>query len=250
MPSYDQFAPYFDAWQRAFGSPYDDLILPRIVAALNEHAAWARRVADLGVGTGGLATALAARGYEVTGVDRSAPMLAVARTKAEAAGLTAPPLLLLQDLRNLSLDAPVDAAVCVYTVVNQLTGDGDLDRALAAVHRALVPGGLFLFELNLPASYDRYWSGTETVHADGAVVTRTHRRAPGSAIIEALVTIRHGTDEFHDRIAQRPYGDAEVAAALVRTGFTRLACDAFNPFESVAAPMKALWIVRRQRTRT
>jgi ubiquinone/menaquinone biosynthesis C-methylase UbiE len=142
-PSYDVLAPYFDAWQRAFGCVYDDLILPRVVEALARHAPDARRVADLGIGTGDLAVALARRGFEVTGVDRAPAMLAVAREKARAAGVVL--TLVEQDLRALALPAPVDAAVCVYTVVNQLTDDGDLARALAAVHANLRPAGLFVF---------------------------------------------------------------------------------------------------------
>ncbi len=243
--SYDRFAPHFDAWQRAFGAPYDDLVLSRLLAALARHGVPAGRVADLGVGTGDLAVALARRGYRVIGVDRSLPMLAVARAKAEAAGLAVPPVFVAQDIRALHLDPPVDAAICVYTVVNQLTADGDLARALASVRDALVPRGLFLFELNLPASYARYWSGTETVRLPDAVVMREHRRVPGTPVIEARVTIRRGGEEAHDRIEQRPYTDAEVETALAETGFTLLERAAFNPFDAAGAPMKALWVARR-----
>ena len=132
MTSYDRFAPHFDAWQRAFGAPYAALVLPRLLDALARHGGAVRRIADLGAGTGDLAIALARRGFAVVAVDRSAPMLARARAKAAAAGLASPPAFVEQDLRALSLVPPVDAAVCVYTVVNQLTDDGDLERALAA----------------------------------------------------------------------------------------------------------------------
>ena len=82
---YDVFARHFDAWQQAFGGPYDDLILPRVLAALARHAPPVRRVADLGIGTGDLVVALARAGYAVVGVDRSPAMLAVARAKVAAA---------------------------------------------------------------------------------------------------------------------------------------------------------------------
>ena len=246
---YDHFAPHFDAWQRAFGPPYDDLILPRLVAALGRHGPAARRLADLGVGTGDLVVALARRGYAMVAVDRSAPMLAVARAKAAAAGLAVPPSFVEQDIRALRIVPPVDAAICVYTVMNQLTGDGDLDRALAAVRDALVGRGLFLFELNLPASYARYWVGTETVRAGDATIVRTHRAVPGTPVIEAHVTIQRTSsgqlEEVYDRIEQRPYTNAEVEAALARTGFALLERDVFDPFDAGAEPTKSLWIVRR-----
>jgi predicted TPR repeat methyltransferase len=249
VTSYDLFAPHFDAWQRAFGQPYDALVLPRVLAALDVHVPGARHVVDLGVGTGDLAAALARRGYAVTGVDCSAPMLGVAHAKLQAAGVVA--TLLLQDIRTLALDEPADAAVCVYTVLNQLTDDGDLARTFRAVRAALRPGGVFVFELNLPAAYDRYWTGTERVPAGDAVITRTHRRAAGSALVEADVTIVRAGAEVHDRIAQRVYSDEEVRDALAATGLVAVVREAFNPFERGAAtPVKALWTVRPQRART
>ena len=47
-----------------------------------------RSILDLGCGTGGHALRLAQRGYVVTGVDRSAAMLAEARQEAERSGIT------------------------------------------------------------------------------------------------------------------------------------------------------------------
>jgi len=246
--SYDVFAPHFDAWQRAFGGPYDDLILQRLVAALARHPLPVRRVVDLGIGTGDLVVALARAGYDVIGVVRSEAMLAVARAKVAAAGLAPPPVLLRQDIRALRLDAPVDAAVCVYTVMNQLTGDGDLARALSAIHGALAPGGLLLFELNLPQAYARYWSGVETVTLPGAVVTRRHRRVAGTPCLEARVTIRRADGAVtHDRIRQRPYGDGEVERALRTAGFVLVGVDRYDPFERTGAPTKALWAAQRAR---
>jgi hypothetical protein len=62
--SYDQFAPHFDAWQRAFGGAYDDLILPRLLAALGRHPRPVRRVADLGIGTGVVGRSICAGGTD------------------------------------------------------------------------------------------------------------------------------------------------------------------------------------------
>ena len=247
--AYDRFAPHFDAWQRAFGAPYDALILPHVLEGLARHAPAARCIADLGAGTGELAVALAARGYQVVAVDRSAPMLAIARAKAEAADLPTAIEFVLQDLRVLRLETPAEVVLCVYTVMNQLTGDGDLARALTATRAALVPGGLFVFELNLAASYTRYWSGTETTRLADAVIVREHHRLPGSPVIEARVTIQRAhdgrVDEVTDRILQRPYDDAEVEAALTRAGFLLLERTSFNPFTPTEEPLKALWYARR-----
>src|SRR5262249_46805606 len=130
-----------------------------------------------------------------------------------------------------------------------LTGDGDLARAMRAVRGGLVPGGLFLFELNLPASYARYWSGEEAVDVGDAVIVRTHQRRTQPPVIEATASIRRrtcgGFDEVIDHIAQRPYEDAEVDAALAAAGFVVLERDRFDPFDAGGEPTKALWSCRR-----
>lgn len=61
------------------------------------------RVVDLGCGSGGLTGQLAARGYRVTGVDASAEMLALARTRWPDVPF------LLADARSFALDQPADA---------------------------------------------------------------------------------------------------------------------------------------------
>jgi len=243
---YDAFAPHFDAWQRAFGGAYDELILPRVLAVLTRHPRRVRRVVDLGIGTGDLVVALARAGYTVVGVDRSAAMLEVARAKIAGADLAAPPVLLQQDLRGLRLDEPADAAISVYTVINQLTADGDLLRAMSAVHDALAPGGLFCFELNLREAYERYWAGPEEVTLPDAVVVREHRR--DGAVLEACVTIRRsdGTT-VDDHIAQRLYDDSEVLEALAAAGFLPVGVERFDPFTATGAPVKALWSAQRAR---
>src|SRR5262245_66370386 len=91
--SYDALARHFDAWQQAFGGPYDDLILPRVLAALARHAPPVRLVADLGFGTGDLVVALARAGYAVVGVARSPAMLPITRATAAAAALSRAPAL-------------------------------------------------------------------------------------------------------------------------------------------------------------
>jgi SAM-dependent methyltransferase len=245
--SYDALAPHFDAWQRSHGGPYDDLVRARVETVLACHAPAARRILDLGIGTGDLAIALARRGFDVVGVDRAPAMLAVAREKAEACGVTLG--LVEQDLRDVRLRPPADVALCIYTVVNQLTDEGDLGRAFASVRAALVPAGLFVFELNLPASYARYWQAEEIVDVGDAVIIRTHRPVPGTAVIEAAVEIRRrtgcGWDVVEDRIVQRPFDDATIEAAIATAGFVVVECQRYDPFAAGAEPTKALWVCRR-----
>lgn len=110
-----------------------------------------RSVLDLACGTGSLTWLLAGRGYDMTGVDLSGEMLALAREKGEGVKTAQPPLFLQQSMDRLDLYDTVDACVCCLDSVNYVTRPAALKRAFARVHLFLTPGGTFLFDINTPA---------------------------------------------------------------------------------------------------
>jgi SAM-dependent methyltransferase len=105
------------------------------------------RVLDLGCGTGGHAIPLAGRGYDVIGVDRSPWMLAAALVKAETADVTGRISFLLDDVTAARPMASCDAALMMFNVLGYQALPAKVAAALAAVRRALRPGGLFLFDV-------------------------------------------------------------------------------------------------------
>jgi hypothetical protein len=54
-----------------------------------------------------------------------------------------------------------------------------------------------------------------------------------------------GWDEVRDHIAQRPYGEHEIEAALARMDFGIVGREAYDPFGGNAEATKALWACRR-----
>ena len=129
-----------------------------------EYAAWAdyieahfrkkglpgKTVLDLACGTGSLTRELALRGYEMIGVDRSPEMLAEAAEKnRDIDGI--PPIFLCQSMDKLDLFGTIDACVCCLDSINYVTDPKQLKKAFARVYLFLMPGGLFLFDVNSPA---------------------------------------------------------------------------------------------------
>jgi SAM-dependent methyltransferase len=106
------------------------------------------RVLDVGCGTGRVAAALAERGAKVWGVDPSAGMLEVARSRV-------PSSVGLREGRAEALpfrDAWFDGAVCMLSV--HLL---DRPRAFGELARVLVPGGRLLIATFDPAHFDGFW---------------------------------------------------------------------------------------------
>jgi 2-polyprenyl-6-hydroxyphenyl methylase / 3-demethylubiquinone-9 3-methyltransferase len=100
-----------------------------------------RAVLDIGCGGGLLAEELARLGCRVTGVDPSAPSLAVARDHAAAHGLKVE----YRQGAGEALpfpDASFDIAVCC----DVLEHVGDLEQVIAETSRVLRPGGLYLYD--------------------------------------------------------------------------------------------------------
>jgi SAM-dependent methyltransferase len=101
-------------------------------------------ILDLGCGTGGHALELQKRGFEVTGVDRSESMLALARAKAVEQNVR--PRFVLGDLTSFSDGGDFDAVISMFAVMGYQETDHDLKRAVEVAFDHLRPGGVFIFD--------------------------------------------------------------------------------------------------------
>lgn len=100
-------------------------------------------IVDLACGTGSMTSELLRRGYDMTGVDISPEMLAIAAGKAPGA------LLVNQPLEELDLYGTADAAVCCLDGINYCPPDtlGEIFRRL---HLFVRPGGILIFDIHTP----------------------------------------------------------------------------------------------------
>jgi SAM-dependent methyltransferase len=106
-----------------------------------------RTILDLGCGTGNHAIPFAARGYEVTGVDRSSEMLDRARQKAGAEGSSDNLRLQCADIRDLDLHETFDAVLIMFAVLGYQLSNKDVISTLATARRHLTRGGLLIFDV-------------------------------------------------------------------------------------------------------
>ncbi len=99
---------------------------------------------DLACGHGRHAIGLARRGHRMTGVDFNPRYLETAEADARAAGAAV--RWVAADMRALPFDRAFDGAYSYFTSFGYFS-DAENERVLAAVARALRPGGRFLLDV-------------------------------------------------------------------------------------------------------
>ena len=129
-----------------------------------------KRVLEPGCGSGRLVAEMAARGYRVTGTDRSAPMLTYARQRLREQGVRA--RLVQGDMQAPAPKGPYDLAHCLVSTFKYLLREVDARDHLQSVADALAPGGVYVLGFHL-SDYDtgevdhEHWEQTR----DGTQVT-------------------------------------------------------------------------------
>jgi SAM-dependent methyltransferase len=121
---------------------------------IQKHCQGAQSILDLGCGTGRHDLLMARKGYDVTGIDLSEEMLAVARSQpliphpSSGDALVAPthPSFHHGDIRSVRLDLTFDAVVSLFHVMSYQTTNDDLRAAFATARDHLKPGGIFVFD--------------------------------------------------------------------------------------------------------
>src|SRR4051812_11017019 len=111
-----------------------------------------RLVVDVGCGTGTFAIVLAARGYDVIGIDPAEASLEVARAKPGADAVT----WLLGDASSVTA-GPVDAVTMTGNVAQVFVTHEEWRQVLRSAFDMLRPGGRFIFETRNPAA--EAWRG-------------------------------------------------------------------------------------------
>lgn len=176
-------------------------------------------VVDLAAGTGILSRRAVEAGYAATGVDISAGMLEIARSHAPDARFV------LGSLWDVELPSCV-AVTAVgeafnYAAEDQAPDLERLERRLAAIHRALAPGGLLLFDVAGPGRSGPGGARKASWDRDGVLLYLDESEAGGrlTRTIDTFVPVGalyRRSREVHRLVLHSP--DA-VAAALERTGF-------------------------------
>ena len=143
---WDEYAPFYD-WENAQTLGRRDVPFWRRVATSAPG-----RVLELGCGTGRITIPLAKSGVDIVGVDRSEPMLDLARTRTSRTlrTLRTPRTIsfVRADIRQLPFrDRSFSMVLAPYGVLQSLTRERDLTQTLESVARVIPRGATLGIDL-------------------------------------------------------------------------------------------------------
>jgi len=164
MQAYTGFAQVYDIFMD--NVPYDEWA-NYLAGLLQEYGLHSGLVLELGCGTGSITRRLAAKGYDMIGIDISEEMLEIARDleynrdfdpsedfiEADELQERNNILYLQQDMREFELYGTVSAVVSICDSMNYITSEEELLKVFQLVNNYLDRGGTFIFDMNTVHKY-------------------------------------------------------------------------------------------------
>jgi SAM-dependent methyltransferase len=199
------------------------------------------RVLDLCCGVGRHSLELARRGFQVTGVDRSARFLREARRQAGAERLDVE--FVSSDMRRFVRANAFDAAINVFTSFGYFAKPADDLRVAANVCRSLARGGKFLIDTQGKESLARHFEPSGWYEKEGYTVLEDRKVMPDWSGIENHWILFKGGRRWDFRFKLRLYSATELKRLLRDAGFRRV--DVFgnlagSPYDHTAQRLVAV----------
>ena len=199
-------------------------------------------VLDLCCGPGRHALELARRGFQVTGVDRTAAYLDAARQKATEEGLAVE--FVEEDMRRFVRPGTFDAAINLFTSFGYFKDLADDLQVAKNLHASLKPGGRLVMDMMGKEVLARIFQHRDWVWLDeekGVIVLEERTLSQGWGWIENTWILLHGSERKTYSVSHRLYAGTELASLLRQAGFTSVAL--FGGLEGVPYDQNARRLV-------
>jgi SAM-dependent methyltransferase len=192
---------------------------PVLLEALERAGLENGLVIDLGCGSGLFAEPLAAAGYEVLGVDVSPAMLRLARRRVPEATFRRGSL---HDAELPPAVAVAGTGECFNYFTGRPTSERGLARLMRRIHRALLPGGVLLFDMAAPGRLPGGVQAKAFEAADWAIVVKAEEDRDRSILTRRITSFRkvgsryRRSEEIH---RQKLFEKKAVIRLLREVGF-------------------------------
>jgi SAM-dependent methyltransferase len=202
-----------------------------------------RRLLEPACGSGRLVTEMAARGYEVAGLDLNEKALAYLRKRLARRKLRGE--VYRADMADFRLTQPADAAFCLLNSFRHLLTETAARRHLECVAESLRPGGIYLLGLHLvPPDADyvsierwRTRQGRTQVSTDLRVIATDSRRRIET--LQVSLRVRRGEKlwRFRGRFDLRLYNANQLRKLLASVPALAL-CDVYDFWYEIDSPLE------------
>ncbi|MFL6415005.1 MAG: class I SAM-dependent DNA methyltransferase [Bryobacteraceae bacterium] len=215
--SYD---PIAEMYHKLWADWYLPAALPALERLFFSRVPERAKVLDVCCGSGHVTRELITRGYSITAVDASAELIAIARKDWPGVDWR------VQDARHMDVgNAQYGAAISTFDSLNHLASSNDLEHVFKSVHRALQPGGLFVFDMNLEEAFlsdHRRW--TAEVTSDYVSLVRGfYDELTKVARTELIWFVPAATPDtwrqHRSTVEQRSFPEGEITSLLAKAGF-------------------------------
>lgn len=149
-------AQYYDDFYNAKYDGRSDKEVKYLESIIKKYKA--KKILDLGCGTGRHTLALAKKGYDIIGVDISEDMIDIALLKKNNADINTwlNTTFVVGDMRNTYCGSNFDLIYSMFQSMNYLLTDSNLRDTLYNVNTQLKKGGIFVFDCWYGPSIEKY----------------------------------------------------------------------------------------------
>ncbi len=216
---------------------------PGIIAILKSCQITTGLIVELGCGSGLLAQALHQIGYQILGIDISEAMIAIAKTRIPTAQFRVESLFCTEI-------PPCRAVISLGECLNYLF-DKEADIALNSlferVYNALLPGGVFIFDVVIPGQIPPNEARKSFSEGqDWLVLVEKYEDIEQEILTRRIITLRQ-TGELYRRTEevhrQRLFNAANLSETLTQIGFQ---VEAMNHYGNFSLPPARVAFVARK----
>jgi SAM-dependent methyltransferase len=197
------------------------------------------KVLDLCCGVGRHSLELARRGFQVTGVDRTAAYLQEARARAREEGLEVE--FVQEDMRSFVRPEAFDAVINYFTSFGYFESEDDDRRVVENAYRSLRPGGVLLMDMMGKEILARIFSERGWREEDGMLILEERQVASDwGTVYNRWIIIKDG-ERREVTLTTRQYSAAELSRLLKGCGFASV--NVYGDLSGAPYDMKARRLV-------
>lgn len=211
-----------------------------IDALIKKYSPGTKTILEYGSGTGGHGVLLKEKGYDILGIERSAAMADIARSR----GLKCE----VGDITTLKLDKTFDTVISLFHVISYINNNNQLLKLFADTQKRLRSGGVFIFDTwfspavlhQMPERREKKMENNEVEVFRTAVPEIDH--FANVVHVNYHIQLKYKNNdvvrEFDEKHSMRHFGVPEIALLAGQTGFELIRSEEFL---TSADPSEQTW---------